>query len=92
MAEQQPQNLVQASGAVATEVVAGLKTQPMLLAIVVLNLIAIGAAAWFMSRIIELHGANMQTLMKECFDDNGNARTDRMQFKKDAKGQERLVQ
>jgi hypothetical protein len=43
-----PQSAIQATGQVAGDVVSGLKQQPMLLAIVALNLVAIVAAVWFL--------------------------------------------
>jgi uncharacterized protein HemX len=50
---QPPQSAVQATGQVASDVVAGLKGQPMLLAIVILNALAIGVAVWFLRGLQE---------------------------------------
>jgi hypothetical protein len=43
---EQPQNIVQASGAVATSIVDGLKSQPSLLLILILNLGVFALVAW----------------------------------------------
>jgi hypothetical protein len=46
MMAEQPQNIVQASGAVATSIVDGLKSQPSLLLILILNLGVFALVAW----------------------------------------------
>lgn len=43
-----PQSTVEAAGRIAVDMVNGLKTQPVLLALVLLNIVGIGAAAWFL--------------------------------------------
>lgn len=48
-----PQNVVQATGAVASDVVLGLKNNPALLSVVVLNVLAILAAVWFLRGLVE---------------------------------------
>lgn len=50
---QLPQGAVQATGQVASDVVAGLKGQPMLLGIVVLNIIGIGIAGYVGLKFLE---------------------------------------
>lgn len=54
-----PQNTIQAVGAAASDVVAGLKVQPMLLGLIVLNIIAVAAALWFLNRLVD-HGQAKQ--------------------------------
>jgi hypothetical protein len=60
-------NVVQASGQVASDVVIALKAQPALLVIVVLNMIAIGMAAWFLGRLADSQQQHMRDLMRACF-------------------------
>lgn len=66
---------VQAAGQAAESIVSGLKHQPALLAVVVLNALAIAAGIWFMSNVIESSQKNLQALMLSCFD--GDRRQDR---------------
>lgn len=51
MSDQQPHTAIEATGRVATDVVSGLKNQPMMLALVVLNVIGIAAAVWFLREL-----------------------------------------
>jgi hypothetical protein len=53
--------------AAAGEVIGGLKQQPVLLGIVVLNIVAIVAAVWFLHRAAEGNNERYITLLKECF-------------------------
>lgn len=66
-----PQNTVQAVGEVAQSVVTGLQAQPLLLALLVLNAIGVGAACWFLSRLVDQSAARMQTLLKACLPNAG---------------------
>jgi hypothetical protein len=59
-----PSNIVQASGQLAAEVVSGLKGQPLMLAIIILNLIGIGAAVWFVNNLEERQHARSVELLK----------------------------
>lgn len=65
---QPPQNTVQAAGQVASDIVGGLKAQPVLLTLVVLNMIAIGFAAWFLGKLADIGKQNMHALIEACFD------------------------
>lgn len=47
----QPTSSVQAISQTASDVVSGLKQQPALLAVVVLNVVAIAIAMWFLSNL-----------------------------------------
>ena len=60
-------NAVAATGQVASDVVIALKAQPAMLVIVVLNLIAIGIAAWFLGRLADSQQQHMRDLMRACF-------------------------
>jgi hypothetical protein len=62
-------NVVEASGQVASDVVAGLRQQPTLLAVVVLNVIAIGFACWFLGKLADAttaRTAQMMQLIQDC--------------------------
>lgn len=64
---------VQATGQVASDVVAGLKGQPMLLGIVVLNIIGIGIAGWVGLKFLEAvqHGdAEDRQVLRELMNNN----------------------
>jgi len=58
-----PQSTVQAAGQAASDVVQGLKQQPMLLALVVLNAIAIIVAVWFLRGLQEQARAQTDRIM-----------------------------
>jgi hypothetical protein len=64
--ENRPQSSVQAAGQVAEDVVAGLQQQPWLLGIVILNVIGISAALWFLHEIMAQSHENMRDLMRAC--------------------------
>jgi len=71
MPEDRPQSAVQATGQVASEVVSGLKQQPAMLAIVVLNVVVIVAAVWFLRELATSAKENMQrllTIVERCTD------------------------
>lgn len=46
-----PQSTVQAAGRVAEDVISGLKSQPTLLGLIVMNMLGILAAMWFLSEL-----------------------------------------
>lgn len=60
--------MIQEVGKVASSVADGLKAQPALLAIVVLNCLAIGIGIWFMSKVVDASQRNMQTILTACLD------------------------
>jgi hypothetical protein len=62
----EPQSTGQAVGRVAGDVVTGLSTQPLLLAIIVLNVIGIAAAMWLLSRMLDHGAARHAQLMAYC--------------------------
>lgn len=51
---------------VASEVVVGLRTQPVILGLLVLNSIGIGAACWFLSRLATAQGARLDLILRSC--------------------------
>jgi hypothetical protein len=59
-----PQSTVQATGQVASDVVLGLRQQPALLAIVVLNIIAICFAGWFLAKLADVASTRTEAMMK----------------------------
>jgi hypothetical protein len=59
-----PTSTVQVAGQAATDVIGGLKQQPLMLAIVILNLIGIGAAVWFVNNLEERQHARSVELLK----------------------------
>ena len=58
-----PQSTIQAAGYVAEDVVSGLRTQPLLLGLVVLNCIGIAAALWFLNLIAANNAAHLEQIM-----------------------------
>jgi hypothetical protein len=48
-----PASTVQAAGQAATDIIGGLKQNPALLAIVVLNVLAVAIGVWFLSKIAD---------------------------------------
>jgi hypothetical protein len=61
---------------VAADVVAGLKAQPALLAIIVLNLIVLGLAAWFLKGLVDVgkeRQAQMMQIIDRCTQRDGAA-------------------
>lgn len=64
-----PQSTVQAAGQAATDVINGLKQQPTLLAVVVLNVIALGFACWFLGKLADAttaRTAQMMQMIQDC--------------------------
>jgi hypothetical protein len=59
---QLPTSTVQAAGQAASDIIGGLKTQPMLLALVVMNIIGIGAGIWVVSDLAKLSNARFGEL------------------------------
>jgi hypothetical protein len=59
-----PQSTVQAAGQAASDVIGGLKQQPLVLGMVVLNTIGIAAAVWFLSRLAEAQTHRMDKLLE----------------------------
>lgn len=51
---------------VASDVVSGLKGQPFMLGLLVLNTLGIGAACWFLSRLATAQGARIDAILKAC--------------------------
>ena len=62
-----PRSAIEATGQVATEVVGGLKGQPMMLALIVLNVLGISVAGWFLGKLVDIQHENMVNLLKICF-------------------------
>ena len=62
----EPQSTVQAAGRVASDVVTGLSAQPLLLAVIVLNIVGIIAAVWFLGRMLEHSSTRHAQLMAYC--------------------------
>jgi hypothetical protein len=63
-------NVVQATGQVAGDIVNGLRQQPMLLALVVLNVMGIGAALWVLKDLSQISNERymeMSKLVNHCF-------------------------
>ena len=80
----QPQSTVQVAGQVAHDVVGGLQSQPLLLGIVVLNVIGIAAALYFLNllatnnakhldAIMTQHQQQSETLMRLCWPQRGTS-------------------
>jgi hypothetical protein len=59
-----PHTVTEATGQVATSVVTGLVGTPALLAIVVLNVVAICFAAWFLAKLADATTARTAQLMQ----------------------------
>jgi hypothetical protein len=51
---------------VASDVVHGLKGQPVILALLCLNSLGIGAACWFLSRLATAQGARLDLILRSC--------------------------
>jgi hypothetical protein len=67
MPDEQPRRI----GHMAGDVIDGLKQQPILLALVVLNMIGIGAGVWFLKDLTKMSGdrfAEMARLTQQCFE------------------------
>jgi type IV secretory pathway TrbD component len=59
-----PRNVVEASGKVASDVVSGLVGTPALLSIVVLNVVAMGVACWFLAKLADATQARTERMMQ----------------------------
>jgi hypothetical protein len=59
-----PTSTVQVAGQAASDVIGGLKQQPMLLALVLLNVIAVAAALWFLRDLHERQRSNVELVVK----------------------------
>jgi hypothetical protein len=51
---------------VAQDVVSGLKGQPVILGLLVLNSIGIGAAVWFLKALATAQGGRLDLILKSC--------------------------
>jgi len=72
--EPQPQTAIGATGKVASDIVGGLKGQPMLLGIVVLNVIGIAAALYFLNKIADQADSRYQLLLRYCLEVSDDGR------------------
>lgn len=61
-----PRSTMQAVGKVAEDVVSGLKANPVLLGLLLLNAIGIGAATWFLTKLTETSQERWQALFNAC--------------------------
>ena len=61
-----PQNTVQAVSRGFESVLHNLRDNPALIVVVVLNVIGIGAALWFLQSLIALNRANFDQIIKLC--------------------------
>jgi hypothetical protein len=67
MAERpEPRGAAQAAGRVAEEVARGLQSSPMLLAVIMLNVIMIGAGIWFIQALAKAQQSRFDLLLKVC--------------------------
>lgn len=74
--EPQPQTAIAATGKVASEVVGGLQSQPMMLGIVVLNVIGIAAALFFLNKLSTESHERFSQLLSYCLSDERRAAAD----------------
>ena len=58
--------MLQAGGQVATDIVGGLKSQPILLVIVLLNVIMVAGAAYFLVHVADYIHAERMALLERC--------------------------
>jgi len=65
MTDDRPQTTVQVVGRVAEDVVSGFKGQPLMLAIVVLNVIGIIAALYFLNLLAQNNSMHLKQLMEQ---------------------------
>jgi hypothetical protein len=61
-----PQNTVQAASRAVESVVVNLRDNPALLVLVILNVVGIGAALWFLSALVTHSRNNFDNLLKVC--------------------------
>jgi len=62
-------NITEVTGRVATDVVSGLVGTPALLAVVVLNVVAMGIACWFLAKLADATASRtnqMMQLIQDC--------------------------
>lgn len=52
---------------VAATIVDSLKAMPFLLALMLLNVMGIGAAVWFLGKLADAQGRRMEQIMTACF-------------------------
>ena len=52
----------------AKAMVSGLNTSPMLLALILLNLVMVGGALWFLKALAAAQSARFDTLMRVCLE------------------------
>jgi hypothetical protein len=74
-----PQSTIQAAGQAASDVIGGLKQQPILLAMVVLNALAVGVAIWFLRGLQESNTQrfeHMLTMIEKCMNGSFDRRQD----------------
>lgn len=64
MSSEPPRNVVEATGQVATSIVTGLVATPALLTIVVLNVVAIGVACWFLAKLADATASRTNVMMQ----------------------------
>jgi hypothetical protein len=65
-----PQSTVQAAGQAATDIIGGLKASPALLAIILLNMIGVAAAIWFLNKLIDRARSNIELVVSQMHKDN----------------------
>lgn len=65
------QNVVQAVGHVAESVVHGLKQQPLVLSLIVLNFMGIAAGVWFLAALAEKQHERAMVLLERCLPKGG---------------------
>lgn len=66
-----PQSTVQAAGQAASDVIRGLEKSPILLALILLNILGIGAGVWVLKDLAQISNtrfSEMAQLTKECFE------------------------
>jgi hypothetical protein len=61
---EQPRNVVDASAQVASSVVSGLVGTPALLTVVVLNVVAMGIACWFLAKLADATAVRTERMMQ----------------------------
>jgi hypothetical protein len=64
MSAEPPRTVVEAGGKVASDVVTGLIGTPALLTIVVLNIVAMGIACWFLAKLADATQARTALMMQ----------------------------
>ena len=74
MADEPPHTVVEATGKAASDVVAGLKNSPALLSLVVLNVVGLALAMWFLTQLLTAsheHRDKMLALIEKCMSHQG---------------------